>query len=70
MCFKQNRAVKSKRVQYDQSIYHANVNVNLMIEDVIQIRSGITMCLDASAKTLKIVVFGILLHVVANMVNI
>ena len=53
MCFKQNRAVKSKRVQYDQSIYHANVNVNLMIEDVIQIRSGITMCLDASAKNIE-----------------
>ena len=53
MCFKQNRRVQSKRVQYDQSIYHANVNVNLMIEDVIQIRSGITMCLDASAKNIE-----------------
>ena len=33
------------------SIYHANVNVNLMVENVIQIKSGITIHVDASAKT-------------------
>ena len=48
-------------------------NVNLMVESVIQIKSGITINNDASAKKIthvKKLLFGILLHVVAKMVNI
>ena len=33
-----------------QSIYYANVNVNLMVENVIQIKSEKTMNVDASVK--------------------
>ena len=55
-----------------QNIYHVNVNVNLMKENVIKITSGITINVDASGKNIyvKKVIFGILLHVVATMVNI
>ena len=31
-------------------MYHANVNVNVIEENVIQIKSGITINLDASVK--------------------
>ena len=56
-------------------MYYTNVNVNLMVENVIQIKSGITnvyvrvkiwkniMC----GKNIK---FVIVLHVVAKIVNI
>ena len=50
-----------------------NVNVNLMKESVIQIKSGTMINVDASAKTIKYVkkiIFGIILHVVANMKTI
>ena len=30
---------------------HANVNVNLMVENIIQIKSGIMINVDASVKT-------------------
>ena len=56
-----------------QSIYHANANVNLMVENVIQIKSGIMINVDVSVKYIiyvKKIVFGILLPVVAKMVNI
>ena len=33
-----------------QSIYRANVNVNLMVENVIQIKSGKTIMFDVRAK--------------------
>ena len=36
--------------KFEQNIYHANVNVNLMEENVIQIKSGITINVDASVK--------------------
>ena len=55
------------------SIYHANVNVNLVVENVIQIKSGITIHVDASAKNIicvKKIIFGIVLHVVVKIVNI
>ena len=42
-------------------MYHVDVNVNLMEEKVLQIKSGIT--------TIN-VEFGILLHVAVKMVNI
>ena len=48
-----------------------NVNVNLMEESVIQIKSGIAINNDASAKNIYVKnIFGILLPVVAKMVNI
>ena len=55
---------------------HANVNVNLMVENVIKIKSEITITIGVSAKSQKNVIcakkiiFGILLHVVVKMVNI
>ena len=50
-----------------------NVNVNLMIDNVIQIKSRITISVRASAKNIiyvKRIIFRILLHVVAKMINI
>ena len=54
-------------------MYHANVNVRFMVENVIQIKSGITINLDTSVKNIgyvKRILFRILLHVVAEVVNI
>ena len=59
--------------KHKESIYHANVNVNLMIENVIQNESGITINSNVSVKNIiyvKKIMFGILLHVVVKMVNI
>ena len=53
--------------------YHANVNVNLMKGNVIQINSGITINVDVSVKSIifvKKIIFWILLHAVAEMENI
>ena len=33
-----------------QNMYHANVILNVMVENVTEIRSGITMNVDVSAK--------------------
>ena len=44
-----------------------------MIESVIQIKSGITINVDGTAKNIthvKMIMFRILLHVVAKIVNI
>ena len=52
-------------------MYHANVN--LIVENVIQIKSGIMINVGASAKNIKYVkklIFGILLHLVTKIVNI
>ena len=57
----------------NQNIYPTNVNLNLMEENEIQIKNGIMINLDVSVKNIiyvKKTVFGILLHVVAKMVNI
>ena len=46
---------------------HTNVNVNLMEENVIQSKNGITINVNASVKTIiymKKIMFDILLHVV------
>ena len=56
-------------------IYHGNINVNLIVEGafVIQVKIGIMINVDASAKNiiyLKKMIFGILLHVAAKIVNI
>ena len=45
----------------------------MMVENVIQIKSGITINVDVSVKNIiyvKKVIFGIILFVVAKMVNI
>ena len=36
-----------------QSRYHANVNVDLMVENVIQIKSGKTVNVSVSVKIIK-----------------
>ena len=33
-------------------MYHANISVNLMVENVIQIKSGITINVGASVKSI------------------
>ena len=56
-----------------QNIYHANVNVNLVEENFIHIKSRISINVDTSVKNIiyvKRIIFAILLHVVAKMVNI
>ena len=48
-------------------MYHANVNVDFMVENVIQIKSGLMINVDASVKIVKNIkcakqiIFGILL---------
>ena len=54
-------------------MYHANVNVNLMIKNEIQIKSEIMINVDVSAKIIiyaKKIIFRILQHVVPKIVNI
>ena len=53
-----------------------NVNVSLMVEDVIQVKSRITVNVGVSAiiqkniMCVKKIIFGILLHVAVKMVKI
>ena len=50
-----------------------NVNVDLMVENVIEIKSRIMINVFAGVKNIiyvKKIIFGSLLHVVADMVNI
>ena len=50
-----------------------NVNLNLMGKNVIQINGGITINVDVNVKNIiyvKIILFGILLHVIVKMENI
>ena len=59
--------------KFERKMYHANLNVNLMIENVIQIKSEIMINVDSSTKSIiyvKKITFEILLHVAAKMVNI
>ena len=56
-----------------KNIYHANVNVNLIEENLIQIKSGIMINVDVSVKNIiyvKKIISGILLHTVVKMENI
>ena len=59
-----------------QSMYHANVNVKLMVENVIQIKSAITLNVSASRKfqnnilLAKNIIFRRMLNVFVKMVNI
>ena len=55
-----------------QSIYHVNVHVNLMEENVIQINNGVTINVDVSVENVTYVekiIFGILVHVVVQIEN-
>ena len=57
----------------EQKIHDANVNVNLMQENLSQIKNWISLNVDVSVKNTKYVkknIFGILLHVVAKIENI
>ena len=59
--------------KHEQSMYHANVNVNLMEQNVIQINDGITINVHVSVKNIIYVpknMFGILVHVFVKMENI
>ena len=50
-----------------------NVNLNLMGKNVIQINGGIAINVDVNVKNIiyvKIIMFGILLHVIVKMENI
>ena len=38
--------------KYQQSINHANVNLDLMVENVIQIKTGIKINIDVSLKNI------------------
>ena len=38
--------------KFQQKTYHVNVNVNLMEENAVQIKSGIMLNVDASAKNI------------------
>ena len=51
-----------------QSLYHANLNVNLLEENVIQINGGLMVNVDVSVK--NIVYVKKILHVVAQMENV
>ena len=53
-------------------MYHANVNINLMVENVIQINGGIPINVDVNVKNIIYVknIFGSLLHIVVKMENI
>ena len=49
--------------QHKKNIYHANVNVNLMVENVIQIKSGLMRNVEVSVKIIlyvKNIIFGTL----------
>ena len=55
--------------KHQQSIFHVNLNVNLMEQNVIQIDCGITINVDMSVKKfmyVKKIMFGILLHVIVK----
>ena len=64
--------LKKMNQKHKQSIYHVNVNVNLMEESVIQIKSGIKINVDASVENIHVknIIFGALLHAVTKIVNI
>ena len=59
-----------------QNIYHTNENRGMIVRNVIQSKSGIAIYVEVSVKIgknkicAKKIIFGILLYVVAKMVNI
>ena len=64
---------KPEDLNITKNTYHANVNVNLIEENLIQIKSGIMINVDVSVKNIiyvKKIISGILLHTVVKMENI
>ena len=58
--------------KHQQNIFHANVNVNLMEQNVSQINGAITINVDVNVKNIiymKNSFFGILLHIIVKMEN-
>ena len=64
--------MNKKKKKKNKGIYNANVNVNLMAENVIKIICGITINVGVRANTMfaKKVIFGILQRVLVKMANI
>ena len=61
--------IESKILTKDIWWYDANVIVNLVEENIIQVKSGKTMNVDVNIKTIiyvKNTIFGILIHVVVK----
>ena len=61
--------IESKILTKDIWWYDANVIVNLVEENIIQVKSGKTMNVDVNMKTIiyvKNTIFGILIHVVVK----
>lgn len=62
--------------KHEETIYHANLYVNSMVENENEIKSGITANVDVSAKIqrnimhAKTILFGILIHALVKMANI
>ena len=59
--------------KHGPSIYHVNVNVNLMEQNVIQINGGIMINVDVSVENIisvEKIIFGFLIHAVVKMENI
>ena len=60
-------------LKHEQSIYHANVNINLMKQNVIQINGGVTINVYVTVNNIIYVkknAFGILVYVFVKMENI
>ena len=56
--------------QKQPTIYHVNINVNLMEQNVIQINGEIMINVDVSVRNIiyvKKIMYGILLHVIVKM---
>ena len=59
--------------KHKKSMYHANVNLNLMAENVIHIKSELMINVYMSVKNMiymKKIIFGILVYAVAKKANI
>ena len=60
--------------KHQQNIYHANVNINLIAENLIQTKIGIKISVDVKIRqkycVCKHIILGILVHVLVEMVNI
>ena len=58
---------------FNKSIYHVNINVDLMEENLYEINDGIMINVDVNVKNLiylKKIMFGILPHVIVKMEKI
>ena len=61
--------------KHEETIYHTNLYINSMVENENQIKSGITINVDVSAKIqrnimhAKMILSGILIHALVKMAN-